>query len=213
MKVTGIEKKNGTRYTLYVDGEYYYIFDIEILHANHIKAGMEVDAGLLEQLREQAEVRKARERALYLISYRDHSEKELYDKLCKSVSPEVAAQTVAKMLDLGYLDDEAYAEKLARYYLEQKKWSARKSAFEMSRKGISKELAERVLQECEVSAEEQIKALIRQKYYRNLGDQKGNQKVINALARLGFQYGDIRRTIDEYLEENDLGEQEEWQYE
>lgn len=211
MRVTGIEKKSGTRYTLYIDGEYYYIFDIEILNDNHIKDGMEIDESLLEQMRIRAETRKARERAFYLISYRDHSEKELYDKLCKSVRPEIASSTIAKMLELGYLNDEAFARKTAQYYMEQKNWSFRKSMFELSRKGISGELAEQVLNECDITAADQLDELIRKKYYRNLGDKKGNLKVIAALARLGFQYGDIRQAIDNYLEED--GDQEEWQYE
>jgi regulatory protein len=213
MKITGIEKKSGTRYTLYVDGEYFYIFDLEILADYHVKEGMEVDDSFLQELKWKADERKAKERAFYLLSYRDHSEKELYDKLCKNVCAEIAAKTVAKMVELGLLNDENYAQKLARYYLEQKHWSYRKSLFEMKHKGISGELAEDALQSCEVSAYDQIMALVEQKYYRYLGDQKGNQKVMNALARLGFSYGDIRSVIQDYLEENDLGEEEEWQYE
>lgn len=210
MRITGIEKKSKTRYTVEVDGDYFYIFDLEILQENHLKTGMEVDEAFLEDLKRQAEIRRARERAFYLLSYRDHSEKELYDKLCKNVSPEVAAMTVGKMVELHLLDDEAYAKKLAEYYLNGKLWSRRKALFEMSRKGISKELAQEVLSSWEGDPVEQILELIQRKYYRTVGDPKGNQKVVNALLRLGYSYSDIKTAMSEYEIEE---EEDQWQYE
>lgn len=208
MKITGIEKKSGTRYTVYVDGEYFYIFDVEIISNNNLKVGLDVDLELLEDLKYQAEKRKARERAFHLLSYRDHSKKELYDKLLKNTTDEIATQTVIKMEELGYVNDENYAEKMAEFYLNYKNFSYRRSLFELKKKGINEELARMCLDSCEVDAIDQIRKIIEQKYYRYLGDFKGNQKVINALARLGFSYSDIKEVINEY----DL-EEDEWQYE
>lgn len=208
MKITGIEKKNGTRYTVYVDGEYFYIFDIEIISNNNLKVGSEVDIAILEDLKYQAEKRKARERAFHLLSYRDHSKKELYDKLIKNTTEEIATETVLKMEELGYINDENYAQKVAEFYLKQKNFSYRRSLFELKKKGINEELATMCLDNCEVCPHDQIKKIIDQKYYRYLGDFKGNQKVINALARLGFSYSDIKEVINEYDVEED-----EWQYE
>ena len=73
MKITKIELKSGTRYTVDVDGAYFYIFDLEILQNNGLYVGKEVDESFLLELKQQAEERKARERAFYLHSYRDHS--------------------------------------------------------------------------------------------------------------------------------------------
>lgn len=209
MKITNIERKSGSRYTVDIDGEYFYIFDLEIIRQNDLRVGKEVEEALLEDLKYQAELRKTRERAFYLLSYRDHSEKELYDKLCKNARPEIAAAIVAKMLDLKLLDDERYAQKLAEYYLCSKRWSYRKSLFELRKKGIASELAEQVLEALAVDPIEQISYLIDHKYYRYLGDFKGNQKVIHALARLGFQYDDIKTAISEY----EVEDEEQWQYE
>lgn len=213
MKITEIEKKSKTRYTVYVDGEYFYILDAEILTEHHVRVGMEVTEAFLEQLKAAAQLRRARERAFYLLSYRDHSEKELYQKLRRNVSDEAAAHTVAKMLELGLLNDERYAEKLADYYLNQKQWSEKKSLYEMRQKGIPDEVARLALEACEVQPEDQIRRLIDTKYARYLGDPKGNQKVINALLRLGFSYGDVRAAVREYLEQIELEEEDEWQYE
>lgn len=210
MKITGIEKKTKTRYTVEVDGEYFYIFDLEILQENHLKVGMEVEEAFLDDLKYQAQIRRARERAFYLLSYRDHSEKELYDKLCKNVSPEIAAMTVAKMVEMHLLNDDAYAQKLAEYYLNGKLWSYRKALFEMRQKGIPKEKAEEALSSCQSEPTDQIRELIQRKYYRVIGDPKGNQKVVNALLRLGFSYSDIKTVMSEYKMEE---EEDQWQYE
>ena len=66
-----------------------------------------------------------------------------------------------------------------RYYLTQKRWSFRKSLFELKRKGIDEEAAAQALSDCGISAKEQIRELIEQKYYRYLGDQKGSQKAVS----------------------------------
>ena len=201
MTITALEKTKGDRYTVYVDGEYWYILDLEILLQNHVRKDMEVDEEFLEDLLVQAERRRARERAYYLLGYRDHSAKELYDKLIKNARPEIAAEIVALMQEQGYINDEDYAGKLARYYLQSKRWGARKTLFEMTRRGIDRETAQLAIEECGVDYVEQIRQIIDRKYaqYLNDGDYKGKQKVIAALTRLGYGYSDIKAAISEYL--------------
>ena len=216
MKVTKVEKKSDTRYTVEVDGEYFGIFDQEILADNQIRPGISVEPELLEGLKDQAEHRRARERAYYLLSYRDHSSKELYDKLCRNVSPQTAASTVEKMQQLGFLDDARYADKLADYYLNTKLWSRRKSLFELQRRGIDRQTAEEALDSCGVEAYDQILSLIEQKYWRRLdGDPKNEKTVMDALARMGYSYSDIRSAVQDYETENGIekDEEDQWQYE
>lgn len=201
MKITDIVKSKSTRYTIYVDDEYWYILDIEIIAQNHLKVGDEIDEETLDTIKSQAERRKGRERAYYLLGYRDHSQKELYDKLLKSVREEIAAEIVALVTEQGLVDDEKYALKLAHYYLEKKKWGAKKAVYEMQKKGIGKEMALNAISECDTNSVEQITAVIDKKYYRYLSDDidgKGKQKVIAGLMRLGYSYSDIKIAIDEY---------------
>ena len=63
MKITEIEKAGGDRYTVYVDGEYWWILDLEIILQNSLKPGKEVGEQELEHLRYQAQRRTAREPA------------------------------------------------------------------------------------------------------------------------------------------------------
>ena len=201
MKITAIEKNKGSRYTIYVDDDYWYILDYELIVMNGLRVGLECDEAFLEDLREQAERRKARERAFYLLEYRDHTRKELVDKLVKSVSPEIAEQTADRMEELGYLDDRKYAKQYATVLLEQKKMSKRAALYKMQQKGIDRALAEEIFADMDIDPREQIRELIEQKYERYLVDRKGLQKTVNALMRLGYNYYDVKDVVREYYEE------------
>jgi len=198
MKITGVELKQGSRYTVYVDGEYWYILDIELIAANGIREGLECDEDFLEDVLLQAERRKARERAFYLLEYRDHTRKELVDKLRRSVSAEIAEETADRMEELGLLDDERYAEQVATFLLEQKKLGKRAALFKMQQKGFARDVAEEAIRLAYVDPREQLRDLIERRYARYLTDQKGVQKVTNALVRLGHNYADIKEIIREY---------------
>lgn len=200
MKITGIELKQGSRYTVYVDGEYWYILDIELIAANGLREGLECDEAFLGDVLLQSERRKARERAFYLLEYRDHTRKELIDKLKRSVSVEVAAETADRMEELGLLDDERYAEQVAAFLLEQKKLGKRAALFKMQQKGFPKEVAEEAIRLVFIDPLEQIRDLVEKRYARYLTDPKGVQKVTNALARLGHSYADIKEVIREYTD-------------
>ena len=201
MKITAIEKNKGSRYTIYIDDDYWYILDYELIVMNGLRVGLECDEAFLEDLREQAERRKARERAFYLLEYRDHTRKELVDKLVKSVSPEIAEQTADRMEELGYLDDRKYAKQYAAVLLEQKKMSKRAALYKMQQKGIDRALAEEIFADMDIDPREQIRELIEQKYERYLVDRKGLQKTVNALMRLGYNYYDVKDVVREYYEE------------
>ncbi len=201
MKITAIEKNKGSRYTIYIDDDYWYILDYELIVMNGLRVGLECDEAFLEDLREQAERRKARERAFYLLEYRDHTRKELVDKLVKSVSPEIAEQTADRMEELGYLDDRKYAKQYAAVLLEQKKMSKRAALYKMQQKGINRALAEEIFADMDIDPREQIRELIEQKYERYLVDRKGLQKTVNALMRLGYNYYDVKDVVREYYEE------------
>lgn len=212
MKITAIEKAKGDRYTVFVDGEYWYILDLEIILQNSLKPGTELEEEQLDDLKRQAERRTARERAYYLLGYRDHSRKELADKLLKSACPDVVEEILHLVESQGYLNDEAYAGKLARYCLESKHWGARRAMAELLRRGIDRETAQNAIEGCDTNPVAQIRAVIDRKYYGSLadGDYKSRQKVIAALMRLGYGYGDIKQAISEYSSREEDEDESAW---
>ena len=148
---------------------------------------------------------RAKRRALYILAQRDHSAKELYDKLIKNYPPELCTLTVEAMRDFGYIDEEKYAGKLFKSYMN-KGWGKSKIRFELKRKGLPEDLI--ALCEEEYDDEdyiEEIKELINKKYINKLdfSDYSSVQRVTAALARRGFSFEDIKVAMTRVREECD----------
>lgn len=68
----------------------------------------------------------------------------------------------------------------------------------MQQKGFDRETAEAALRLAGTDPKQQIRDLLDQRYARYLVDEKGVRKVMNALARLGHSYTDMKEVIAEY---------------
>ncbi len=186
MVITDLVKKSARRYRIDVDGEYFSIVDIEIVADFSLFRGKEVDDAFLEKVKSAAEYRKGKERALYLLGIRDHSKKELVMKLRKSVSYEMACQVADQMESLGLLNEERYAEKMARHLILSKKHSPRLARQELIQKGIDPQTAEDAVEAVPENEAEVVSAL--QKKYPRLTEEKEKKRALSALARLGYGY-------------------------
>lgn len=198
MKITSITKKNGTRWQIEVDDEYWAILDAEIIVDQHLKVGGELTEERMEEILRAADFRRARERALYLLDYRDHSRGEIVEKLSRNVDRGIAEEVADKLCELGLIDDGTYAKKLARHFLLTKKYGARRAEFEMRRKGIDGRLAAEAVAEVEPD-EDLLEELALKKYGRYLEDDpdgKGRDKAIRGLMRLGHGYYEAEAAVD-----------------
>lgn len=187
---------------LYLDGEFVMNLDTRTLIENRFDVGKEIDDEDLHEIINLSNERRAKEKALWLISYRDHSKKELTDKIKRTCDEESAEKAVERMEELGLVNDEAYARRYARKLLYSKHMSKNAAVFELSRKGIDKELAQEILENTEVDERDQIRQVIDKKY-RNLSDEKIKRRAVAALQRLGYRWDDIRSVLEEYSEEDE----------
>ncbi|MEE0914105.1 MAG: regulatory protein RecX [Ruminococcus sp.] len=187
---------------LYLDGEFVMNLDTRTLIENRFDVGKEIDDEDLHEIINLSNERRAKEKALWLISYRDHSKKELTDKIKRTCDEESAEKAVERMEELGLVNDEAYAQRYARKLLYSKHMSKNAAVFELSRKGIDKELAQEILENTEVDERDQIRQVIDKKY-RNLSDEKIKRRAVAALQRLGYRWDDIRSVLEEYSEEDE----------
>ncbi len=188
---------------MFVDGEYFYILDSEIIAQYSLRVGSVCTPELLEEILLCAQRRKAKERALYLLEYRDHSYAELVKKLEKSVDHEIAVETADKMVSYGFINDEHYCRRLAHDYMTVKRWGAYRVRSELFKKGFSRELIDSSLDECfeTIDIYKIIRELIEKKYLKYLTDAKGIKKTTDALVRLGHSYSDVKEVISEYTDE------------
>ncbi len=200
MIITDIFKKKGTRYQLELDGEYWTILDAETIVDFHLKKGVEITEELKDEIMFAADYRRGKEYALYLLGYRDHCRAELIKKLTKSVDVSVAEKIADRMEELDLLNEERYAEKLAKYLTSVKKRGPHRVLQEMVLKGVDRNVAKEAIASLEITGDP-LKELIEKKYIGYLSDDKGRQKTIAALLRRGYDYSSITDAISEFTEE------------
>ena len=200
MLITAIEPRRKGLSALYLDGEFAVSLDTQTLLENRFDVGREVSDGELKDIIEKSGERRAKEKALWLISYRDHTKKELQDKLRRTCDAQSAEKAADRMEELGLVNDEQYAQRYARRLLLEKRLTRRAALFEMTRKGIDKQTAEEALGAGDVDYRDNIRAVIEKKY-RSIGDEKTKRRAVAALQRLGYGWDDIRAVLEEYEEQ------------
>jgi regulatory protein len=203
MLITAIEPRRKSLSALFLDGEFAVNLDTEILLKSGYKMGRELDDEQLHELIQASESRRASEKALYLLEHRSHSQKELADKISRVTSREAAEAAAHHMVEIGLVDDEAYARSLAAELLGRKGFSASRVRNELLQKGIDKELAEQIIEETAPDPVEKIMELIHKKYRAKLDDEKGCRRSIAALQRLGYRWGDIRTALNQFKNEDE----------
>lgn len=197
MKITAVSRRRRQLYCLTIEGGEDIEVDVRTFDESPYREGADITAEQLNALLAASQHNRARERALYLLGLRDYACKELEQKLLTEASPDIAAAVVARLQEVGLLDDERYAARLARSLSEGKHYPRRRIEQELRRRGISHGLIQAVVSELEGEDYQQALALLERKYYNKLNDPDSRRRVIAALARRGFSYGAIRRALDE----------------
>ena len=155
----------------------------------------------------------AKRRAMHLLGGRDYGRNELIEKLKNNYSEKTAVTVADLMCEYGYVNDDRYAEKLARQYITVRKYGKSRAALMMRQKLLDAQTIETALDKYtsdDITGE--IAEILRKKYSDRLflggiEGKKEMQKVIAALARRGYGYNDIKTALyiiqDEFQNEED----------
>ncbi len=200
MQITAIEPRRKGLSALYIDGELAMKLDTEVLIAQRFDVGREITDEELRECLIASELKRCKDKAMWLISFRDHSRRELVDKLRRDYSEDCCEQTADRMVELGLIDDERFARRYSADLINLKHLSYRGVRQKLAEKGISRELIDEVTGEPEIDEEQQIRTIIDKKYSRVMNDEKGRRRAHNALMRLGFSYRDIKSVMAEYTD-------------
>ena len=205
MKITDITRTKRGRYAIHVDGEFLFSAEEEALLRSGLKAGDEAGIEDLEALRRSSEYIFGREKAFRLLERKAYTRRMLVEKLRSLIDEDTAEAVAGRMCELGLIDDGDYAATYARDLFRVKGYSRQHIARALKQRGIGEEEAKAALAQFdEGDAEERLLTLIRKKYARYLGDEKGRQRAVNALLRMGYRYGEIRPAIEQVLEEDGI---------
>ena len=183
------------------------LLDKDVCAENSLMSDMEIDPDFLEELKLKSDYVRAKSRALWYLDRMDYSEKALYEKLVqKGFDKKASSAVVAKLVELGLLNDRRYTEHLAVKLADQGN-SKRAALQKMLSKGVAYDLAKEVLSETETDEVSRILTLIEKKYSSKLQDPDNFQKVYAALVRRGFSYGDVKTALKKYKEDLEFSEE------
>lgn len=203
MMLTAAEPRPKSLTALFIDGEFAVNLDTETFLKSGLHAGDDLTDERLHELIQAGEVRRAEQKAFYLLGFHAHSQKELEQKLSRSVSKETARQAAQRMAELGYVNDEEYARSLARGLFERKGFAAARVRQELMRRGIDRETAEQAAADAAPEPAEKIRQILERKYAGILGEEKGRRRAAAALQRMGYRWDDIRSVLKEFTVDED----------
>jgi len=150
----------------------------------------------------------ARTIALRLLEAAPRSRHQLGERLARrGVAPEVAERVLDRFVEVGLLDDAAYAGMLVRSRRASRGLAPRALALELRRAGIDEETAAAALADLEVeqdeSDEEVATRLVRRRLrsMRGLEDDVALRRLVGMLARKGYPPSFAARLVREVLRE------------
>ncbi len=179
------------------DDRGYLLLDLQTCQEEGLCVGKSLTEAGLTRLIALSDYNRAKSKALWHLSSRSFGCRELAQKLTPDFGAETAGLVVERLTQLGLLDDEAYAAQLAEKFLEGKKLAPRQAVFEITRKGVDRDLAEAAVYGREPDSKAQILSLLETKYWTAITTEKGVARTVAALARKGYSYGDIRAALSQ----------------
>lgn len=188
-EITALEfqKKNPDRVNVFLDGK--FAFGLPAIIAARLKPGQLLADAEVQALQAEGSIETAYDRTLNYLSYRPRSRAEVVRYLEKRDLPEGQIETVVERLErAGLLDDEAFA----RYWVENRERHRPKGLralrYELREKGIGNEIMDRVLVSVDVSDSAYRSAARKARQLAHLDEQSFTRKIVEYLARRGFDY-------------------------
>lgn len=187
----------GNKIHIHVDGEYKMTVDSDFVSSSGLYENMQLNESELAELEEAVNSRRAFNKAVDLLSRRDHSSGELLQKLRQKGYADGAQEALEKLAEYGYIDNRRFAFNYASELVRLKGFGKRRVSQELFKKGVERQIIDEVLEEVEFESDTLLN-LIERKYSKYLDSQKGVAKTINALLRMGYSYGEIKSALQSY---------------
>jgi regulatory protein len=196
VRVTAIKQhiKRTDRYSIFVDEKYAFSLSESALLENKLATGDELSAGKLRNFKQLSEDDKLYNQTLRYIALRPRSrwEVEFYLQR-KKASPALTETILNKLSNIGLVDDEKFAAAFVSDRRLLKPASRRKLVMELRKKRISDAIIEQAIgteaEDEKAALDEVIARKRRQSKYQD------NEKLMQYLARQGFNYSDIKEAL------------------
>ena len=200
MTITSIVRQRGDLFVIEADGEQAALLDLRTLEdADDLAVGFEVSEERMAQLQLESDCHRARSKALKLVSGREMCRVGLIRKLSDAgFSEEACASAAEEMEKLGFIRDERYAEMYAEELYRVKRYAAQRVVYELTQRGIARDLAQDIASRLAPDAKQTLRELINDRLAKDMESESGRRRCYNTLSRYGYTAGDIRSAMREF---------------
>lgn len=202
------QKRDAERVSVFIDGTFAFGLALDLAVRAGLRKGQTLTVEEQQALLDDEERLKAKAVALDYIAYQARTEDEVRRKLARKGFPdEVADEAVARMEELGYLDDESYARAYARGRLAGRGHGPQRIRNDLRKRGVAAKTIDAVLEEVVEQDDLRETALRhgRKRWLRLASEQdprKRRKKLSDFLMRRGYGF-DLIREVVEMLEAED----------
>ena len=209
-RITALKETKRGRMAVFFDGEFDFSVDDETLLRHDLKVGKRLDERAYEQLREQTQYQKAKEKAFSLLCRRSYASAQLRQKLEGDFPPDCIDRVMERCAELGLIDDLDYAQRAARDLVHLKHYSLSRVRQELAHRGIGQNEIEDALELfADYDERQALRQLLEKKYAASLREEKDRRRAFSALVRLGYDSGEIRGEMEKLRAESSDEEPEE----
>ena len=202
MIITKIEpQKNEERVNIYLDGEFAFGLMKEIQYKYGLTEDMNIDKEYIDKVLMAEEQSKANNYALKFLAYRQRSKKEIIDKLAeKGFEDKFIENTLVYLKSYDLVDDLEFAKSFAKDKINLNKQGPQRIKYELYKKGISKEIIEKVLDEDDNEYNRALE-LAKKKLpsYKNDDRNAIYRKLGGFLQRRGYSYECVSKVLKELI--------------
>ncbi|MCO5224149.1 MAG: recombination regulator RecX [Thermomicrobiales bacterium] len=194
------QARDADRLNISIDGVFAFGIHVDIAANHYLRVGQVLTADMLQILLDEDEIKKATLAALNLIAYRPRASGELTRKLReKGYRSEAADAAVARMQELGYLNDADFADRWIENRQEHRPRSRRMLQQELREKGIDAETIAEVMDEAEIDEFSDALTLAQKKAagMTALDVETRQRRISGFLSRRGYGFDVIRRVLEE----------------
>ncbi|PSQ87646.1 MAG: recombinase RecX [Bacteroidetes bacterium QS_3_64_15] len=203
--ITRLESQvhNDDRVSVYLDGEFAFGIHEDLVVKHSLQVGATLTPEKARELERDEQYVDAKQTALDYLAYKPRTEEEVRRKLGQEDVPSpVIEDVIARLYELEYLDDEAYAHDYAHNRFSSKKYGPVRIRRELTERGVDRRLADAAVDElfAEVDVTAAAWTHAEKRWPRLAGEddpRRRRQKMYRYLRRRGFTSNTIRPILDE----------------
>ena len=198
VNIEKIKGKKGYRRVVFDDSSKLETDD-ELINYFGMKEGSEYEDKELKKIKDLAERKLAKDRALEFLKYRSRSEREIRKKLYeRRVKRAIIDEIVNDLKRVGFINDKEFALRFSRNFINRKPAGEMLLKTELKKKGIKSEIIDETLKEVysEFDKKELALRLIEKKKFDiSSNDPKIKKKIADLLLRRGFDWGIVGEVL------------------